>query len=391
MRKYLTVIASFIIMLCIGSVYAWSLIASELIEEYNFSVSQSQVIFGSIIAIFPVTMIFVGQLSQKVRYRNFGYISGVLFFLGYFIASISQGNFLLILMGVGVLAGIATGFGYWVALTSPVQCFPGKKGIITGIAAAGFGLGAVFMSEMSEIILNNGYTVLQLLKIVGLSYGLIIVVFSNFIHQVENTPVSLVNPDKASHFMHSKIFKKLVLGIFFGTFAGLLIIGSLGIIGGQYNISNHHLVVGVALFAIANFLGRLAWGFISDHLSASLSIFLALLVQSISISLLHIMELSSISYFILSSFIGFGFGGNFVLFARETAQVFGVKNLGIIYPYVFLGYAVAGIAAPFSGGLLYDVSGSFIYAIILASVMSLIGSILFLTHFITSTKHEDIK
>jgi OFA family oxalate/formate antiporter-like MFS transporter len=100
------------------------------------------------------------------------------------------------------------------------------------------------------------------------------------------------------------------------------------------------------------------------------------------------MELSSISYFILSSFIGFGFGGNFVLFARETAQVFGVKNLGIIYPYVFLGYAVAGIAAPFSGGLLYDVSGSFFYAIILASVMSLIGSILFLTHFITSTKDE---
>ena len=65
MRKILTVVASFIIMLCIGSVYAWSLIASELIKNYGFSGTQSQVVFGTLIAIFPVTMIFVGRLGKK--------------------------------------------------------------------------------------------------------------------------------------------------------------------------------------------------------------------------------------------------------------------------------------------------------------------------------------
>ena len=33
------------------------------------------------------------------------------------------------------------------------------------------------------------------------------------------------------------------------------------------------------------------------------------------------------------------------------ATVFGVTNLGLVYPYVFLGYAIAGIAGPFSGGV----------------------------------------
>ena len=66
-----------------------------------------------------------------------------------------------------------------------------------------------------------------------------------------------------------------------------------------------------------------------------------------------------------------------MLFAKETAQIFGVKNLGIVYPYVFLGYAIAGIAGPLSGGLLYDLSGTYSYAIILASVMSFVGSLLF--------------
>lgn len=382
MRRLFTVLASFIIMLCIGSVYAWSVIASELIDKYGFSVSQSQLIFGTLIAIFPVTMIFVGQLGKKIDPRYFGYTSALMFSLGYFLASSSDGNFTIIWIGIGFMAGIATGFGYWIALTLPVQWFPEKKGLITGISAAGFGLGAVFMSELSDILLKSGYNLLQLFKIIGISYGLIIFISSNLIFQIQTKSGNSEQPAKARDFINSKFFRILFLGIFLGTFAGLLIIGSLNIIGSQYNISNHNLVLGVALFAIANFAGRLIWGVLSDHLGASFSIFLALLFQSISIFLLNVFTLSDISYLILSSFIGFGFGGNFVLFAKETAQVYGVKNLGVIYPYVFIGYAIAGIAGPISSGLMYDFSGSFFYAIILASFMSLAGSLLFLKHFL---------
>lgn len=391
MKKYFTVVASFIVMLCIGSVYAWSIIASELIESYGFSSTQSQVIFGSLIAIFPITMVFVGLLGKNLKHRYFGYISGLLFFLGYFLAGSSQGNFLLIFLGIGILGGIATGFGYWVSLTLPVQWFPNKKGLITGIAAAGFGLGALFMSELTEIILNKGYNVLQLLKIFGGAYGLIILFFSNFFYQSMNVASDNQGYYRVSQFINTKLFRKLFLGIFLGTFAGLLIIGSLKIIGSKYQISNNILVFGVALFAIANFLGRVTWGFISDYAGAVLSIFIALLFQSVSIFSLNVFNITEISYLIISSLIGFGFGGNFVLFAKETAQAYGVKNLGIVYPYVFIGYAIAGIAGPISGGLLYDFLDSFFYAIVLASFMSFIGSLLFLNHFITSKKNEHLK
>lgn len=383
MKKYLTVIASFIIMLSIGSVYAWSIIASELVNNYGFSASQSQIIFGLIIAVFPVTMIFVGQLAKKMKHRYFGYIAGALFFTGYYLAGISQGDFLMILLGVGVLGGIATGFGYWVALTSPVQWFPERKGLITGIAAAGFGLGALFMSELSVVILNKGYNVLQLLQFFGIAYGLIIFIFSIFLHQVDGQADSSDQPVKVRHFIRSKIFMILFIGIFLGTFAGLMIIGSLRMIGGQFDIDKNILVLGVAVFAIANFIGRLSWGFVSDHLGANFSIFLALLFQSFSIFLLNVLNLADFSYLILASLVGFGFGGNFVLFAKETAQVYGVKNLGMVYPYVFVGYAIAGIAGPFCGGLLFDAFGSYYYSIGLASFVSLLGSLLFLFQLIT--------
>ena len=120
-RKYFTVLASFVIMLCIGSVYSWSIIASELIEKYGFSAFQSQIIFGTLIAIFPVTMIFAGKLGKKVRHRYLGYLSGLLFFSGYYLAGSFQGSFFSVFTGIGIVAGISTGFGYWIALTAPVQ------------------------------------------------------------------------------------------------------------------------------------------------------------------------------------------------------------------------------------------------------------------------------
>ncbi len=364
-------------MLCIGGVYAWSIVAAELISGHGFSALQSQVIFGFLIAIFPTTMIIVGKIGNQIKHRHIGYISGFLFWLGYFLASKSQGNFLIVFVGLGVITGVSTGFGYWLSLTSPVKWFPKNKGLITGVAAAGFGLGAVFMSEISQALLKSGYNIMELLGLMGISYGIIIIVASNFIFQVPSSPSETSLPLKLSETFRSKTFKRLFLGIFLGTFAGLLVIGSLNLIGRENDISTGNLVHAVAIFAIANFLGRLSWGMLSDRIGASLSIFLALLVQSISILSLILFPLSDATFWLISFLVGFGFGANFVLFARETAQVFGLDNMGSIYPYVFLGYAIAGVAGPAAGGFIFDISGSFTMAILLASLISLAGGLLF--------------
>jgi OFA family oxalate/formate antiporter-like MFS transporter len=383
LKKILTVAASFVIMLIMGSVYAWSIIASELMEIHNFSGSQSQIIFGTLIGIFPVTMIITGALSHRIKYRYFGYLSGILFFSGYFLAGFSSGSFLIVLVGIGILAGIGTGLGYWVSITAPVQWYPEKKGLITGITSAGFGLGAIFMAEMSKYLLANSYDILEILKIVGIAYGTILILVTFLINQREFDSEEDNDSIKGFEFIKTSIFKKLLLGLFLGTFAGLLIIGSLRNIGSQYDITEYTLILGVSIFATSNFLGRLFWGFFSDHINGNLSIFLSLLFQSVSILLLTIINLSDTSYLVLVFCIGFGYGSNFVLFAKETAQVFGVKRLGVVYPYVFLGYSIAGMLGPFSGGSLFDLSNTFTYAIILAGIMSLLGSLLFMKELVT--------
>ena len=371
-----TVVASFIIMLCLGGIYAWSIIVPELQRMYHWSAVQSQLIFGVVIAVFPATMIVAGRLQQLIKPRLQALLSALFFGSGYLLSSYSNGNFVIILLGIGVLAGIGTGFGYLTALTVPVKWYPEKKGLITGIVSAGFGLAAVVLTYLIEHALLDGLSLMEVFRRIALGYGLLILAVSFFIRNPEvTTPQPLT---AASLMLKNRHFLLLFTGTFFGTFAGLLVLGNLSPIGAEQGVEKHILMVGVSVFAIANFAGRLSWGLLSDFLSTRVCIIAALLFQASSIFMMGYLPLTPTSYLLLSVLIGFGFGSNFVLFAKESAQYFGVANLGTIYPYVFMGYAIAGIFGPLTGGYLFDLTASYHYATYIAAARSLAGAVLFL-------------
>lgn len=377
MKKILTVIASFGIMLCLGSVYAWSNFVPKLKDAYDFSTAQTQIIFGVLIAVFAVTMIPAGRFEKRFGTRMTAIMSAILFGAGYLLAGFSGGNFILIFLGIGVLAGMGTGFGYLAALTTPVKWFPEKKGLITGIAAAGFGLAAVVISFASKQLFDSGKNVLEVFAIIGAAYGVIVLIFAFFMTAPEEDAAAKAKLD-IFKVLKSAGFVRPALGIFFGTFAGLLVVGNLEPMGAVYNIESDMLKVGISIFAAANFAGRLTWGFLSDYLGSKLSIFLSLAFQAVGIFLIGHLSLNAALFIGLAAAIGFGFGANFVLFARESAQEFGIANLGAVYPFVFLGYAVAGILGPMTGGIIYDNFEVYTYAAYIAAGMSLIGGLIFL-------------
>lgn len=372
MKKYLTVVSSFLIMLCLGSMFAWSIVARELTNDFGFSLSKTQFVFGIFFTFFPITMLLAGKLERKTGPKLLVLISAALFTGGYLLSALSNGSYPLILIGMGVLSGAGTGFGYLAALALPARWFPQRKGLITGIVVAGFGLAAVFFSFFAEYLLNSGKSVLGALKIIGVSYGTVVALMALFIYNPQGFGEDRKMIDYS--FLRSRAYFKLLVGFFMGTFAGLLIIGSLTAIGAQYNIENHTLVLGVSGFALANFLGRIAWGFLSDYIGSNISVLLALTFQAISIFLIGHLTLTPVLYLVVAALIGFGFGSNFVLFARETAQMFGLEHFGSIYPYVFLGYSLAGILGPVTGGLLYDLLKDFSIPTVIAAGMSLAGA-----------------
>ncbi len=375
-KKYATLAASFITMLCLGGVYAWSAFVPELKDKFGFSTAGAQFIFGAMIAVFALFMIAADRIEERSGPAFLMRLSALFFFAGYSLAGFSGGDFRLVLLGVGVLAGIGTGFGYFVSLTVPVRCFPEKKGLVTGIASAGFGLAAIVMTALSALLMKTGYGVLQIFIFVGAAYGAVVFVSSFFVSAPAHEP-----PEK--HVELKKLFRdlrfyRLAAGVFCGSFSGLLVIGNLKPIGMEHGILKGTLMLGISVFAFANFSGRLFWGWVSDKISGRACILTAFSFQTFFLFLLGLVSLTDSSYLLLAAFIGFCFGANFVLFAKEAAQIYGADNLGHVYPYIFLGYAAAGISGPITGGFVHDLTGEFTAAAYIASAICFAGAALFL-------------
>jgi MFS transporter, OFA family, oxalate/formate antiporter len=77
-----------------------------------------------------------------------------------------------------------------------------------------------------------------------------------------------------------------------------------------------------------------------------------------------------------ASIVGFNFGGNFALFPSATADLFGAKNLGANYGWVFTSYGIAGVAGIVAGNAAKAATGSYAAAFSLAGALCLISAAL---------------
>ncbi|MBD3317286.1 MAG: MFS transporter, partial [Chitinivibrionales bacterium] len=150
----------------------------------------------------------------------------------------------------------------------------------------------------------------------------------------------------------------------FSAGAGLMTIGLMKLFPkealqsvGNLSEAQASAVAGTAMavfFSLANGFGRVAWGLLSDKLGRKVSVVTMCATQGILMIAFVKMAGSPALLYLAATFIGFNFGGNFALFPTMTADTFGAKNIGQLYPWVFLAYGVGGIFGPILGGRLGD-------------------------------------
>jgi len=357
--NYLILVASVVIQVCLGGVYAWSTFVPDLKAAYGLTTAQTQFIFGVQIAIFSITMVFSGRILERQGPRRLLTLSGGLFLAGYWLASASGGSFLLLLLGIGGMAGVAAGFGYVCPLSTCMKWFPSHKGLVTGIAVAGFGGGAIVLASLAEILLKQGTGSLAIFRYVGLAYGIAIVGAGSLMKFPPCAPsVSPAATVPSAQLARDAFFWALLVGMGCGTFAGLLTIGNLKPIALSSGLSPSLAAMGISVFAAGNAAGRITWGRLVDKMSSkSIRPSLGLLAVALAVLL---PAASQASLFILvASLIGFGFGACFVVYASLVASKYGTHRFGEIYPLIFLGYGAAGISGPSTGGWLYDLTNSY--------------------------------
>ncbi|MCP3964507.1 MAG: OFA family MFS transporter [bacterium] len=421
MNRWWVVAGGILVQLCLGAIYAWSAFTGRLAgEPFGFSAVQGQWIFSASLLTFAVVMALVaGRWQAKAGPRVVTITGGLVLGLGYVVAGLSGASFWGILLGIGVLGGAGIGLAYVCPLAALVKWFPDRKGLITGLAVAGFGFGALIWIKLTQGfvfgpvrltgdwggLFGMGWSVHQVWMLYGVlfaalvSLGAIVLVDppAGWRPKGWTPPTSIEVSGKREFTGRQMVRTPQFWGLFttflFGSVAGLMVIGCIERFGSDRLASSGltaaetTVVAGTAMglfYALFNGLGRILWGWISDGLGRRRSIILLSAVQGVMMIGFFWIGGSEWGLYLGAAIIGFNYGGNFALFPAATADLFGDRKVGTNYPYVFLSYGVGGIVGPLLGGIMKDLgtqSGdatTWIWAFVPAGIACLLGSVIML-------------
>jgi OFA family oxalate/formate antiporter-like MFS transporter len=392
----------------------------------NIRYEHTQYIFAVGLFAFAVTMIFSGKLQQKYGPMIIGIVGGVLMSLGV-ILTVFMSNFVGAFLTYGILFGVGIGFAYVTPIACAAKWFPDKKGLINGIAVAGFGAGAfifnliikafinpnALQADFVNLVDNKSYftqtSVLDRVPYIFLILGfiyLIMTVGGSFLLQnppegwlpegysppvVKNESGEVIDTE----FTREETIRKPQFWMLWGMFiltaaAGLFTIGNYKVFGQEPgNLTSladkdGFLTLMGSIAALFNGLGRIAWGFLADKIGYKKTMYSMFGTQAVLMLILPWVGGSAALFFIVVNLIYFCFGGNFSLYPTATADTFGVKNLGPNYGIVFTAYGIAGVAGALLATAL-RASVGFIGVFIIMGVFSL-GAIA-IAYFVKPPKH----
>ena len=362
-NRWLVVIGALLIQVALGAVYIWSVFKGPLIEKFHWEPAATNLTFSISLLVFAIGTVIFGRLQDKIGPKWVATIGGLLLGAGLILASKTT-SVGWIYLTFGVLGGAGIGAGYVCPLATCVKWFPDKKGMITGLAVAGFGGGALVFTPVAKSFINS-YGVLPTFAYLGIIFGLCVIIGAQFLKNPPagykpagwNPPVQASGKTAVDNYSTGEMLKTpqfylIWVSYLFGCAAGLMIIGNALPIAKAQGLSEALAASAVMTVSIFNAAGRLIWGTVSDKLGRTKTLMFTFLICGIA--MLCLKFLTGTAILIGVSLVGFCFGGFLAVYPSVTADYYGTKNLGMNYGTVFMAYGIGAVLGP----MLYDLMKS---------------------------------
>ena len=196
--RWLFVVFGFIINLCLGSVYAYSVFAKPVRGLMNVTATEAGLPFMIFLACFAVLVFIGGQLIARLGPRNLGILGGVILGIGWMLASQSS-NIFMLSISYGVIGGGGVGLAYGVPLAVVGRWFPDRRGLALGLTLAGFG-GSPFISANVAAALIKSVGPMQTFLYLGAVFlVLVCILFIPFRYPQEGWKPAGWTPPAAAH------------------------------------------------------------------------------------------------------------------------------------------------------------------------------------------------
>lgn len=402
MNRWWVIVGAIIIQISLGAVYIWSVFQTPL-KAYFPSWSETDVTLPAqaVLAAFALAVIFGGRIQDKLGPRKVATAGGIILGLGLILARFAGGfesgaALYWLIATFAVMGGIGIGAAYVCPIATCVKWFPDKRGLITGLAVAGFGAGAFFFAPLAKALISGGAyklfnaALFELPKIgvfntfmaLGVIFLIAVVAGAQFL---KNPPAGYVpagwTPPQTkqnntagkidytpTEMLKTPVFWLLWITYFAGCAAGLQVIMKASPLWQSFNIGtmtppvsepdfnaiSAAAAMGVSILAIFNSLGRILWGKASDVIGRKTT--LAIMFALCGAIMLSLDMMRSYPLYLTGiSIVGLCFGGYLALYPAVTADFFGTKHIGVNYGWLFSAYGAGGIAGPYLAAKLMKV------------------------------------
>jgi OFA family oxalate/formate antiporter-like MFS transporter len=370
--RWLLAGAAVLVQLALGAVYAWSVFVNPFIEQMGWTRTQTALPFIVTIGVLFVGTLVGGRVQDRIGPRPVVLAGGVIYSMGVMLASLveTSDQLWLLVLTYGVIAGVGLGAGYITPIAMLVKWFPDKRGLITGVAVAGFGAGALVTAPVARRLLDPA-DVSQVFLPLGLAY-LVATLAGGALFR--NPPpgyaVPGFDPGKSktvgttdsytlSEALRTSQWYRMTAILALNVTAGIALISQAGPAAQAITGIDAAGAAGiVGILAIFNGAGRVFWGWTSDHIGRTKAFVAIFLVQAVCFVLLP--NAAPVAFFfLLAALVYLCYGGGFGTMPATATDFFGPKNAGAIYGAMIVGWSIGGVVGPFAIAALTDATGGF--------------------------------
>ncbi|BAY37034.1 major facilitator superfamily transporter [Nostoc sp. NIES-2111] len=384
--RWLLIPLGAIVLLCLGTVYSWSIFRKPLEKLLSINATESLLPFTVLLVLFAVLMPITGFCINRFGTRTVTAVGGVITGLGYILSSIN-GNLQLLTFTYGVIAGVGVGIAYGVPLAVVAKWFPDKKGIAVGLTVIGFGLSPLITAPLAKSLIDS-YGVRQTFVILGVAFTAIILAIATVLKtppqdwQPEgwNPTVTTQNHSSSSQgkMLESQSFYGLWLCYTIGSFSGLAAIGISSPLAQEIiKLDAATAASTVSLFAVFNALGRIFFGWFTDRFSPKLGAIASfVLVLIASLMMLKAGEGAVATYLVAFSLFYFSLGGWLAIAPTTTLILFSSADYAKNYGIVFTAYGAGALGGTLLAGRIRDIFGSYTVFFYPTTALAILGIVL---------------
>jgi len=387
-NRWWIVVAGVCMQMALGAAYAWSVFRIPLVKQFGWSIAQVSSTFTICWFVLGCTSVLGGLWMNRSGPRIVAVAGGILWGSGVFLASLSAHKLWLLYLSYGVIGGLGLGLGYIVPVTVLVKWFPERRGLITGIAVAGFGAGALVAAPAAGKLMQS-VGLMPTFAYLGIAYSIVAVLGALFMqnppegwHPAGWQPTALQMSQRCSRdFTLGEALRTwqwwALCGLLsINTMAGLSVVSQAAPIFqeiGKLSAVTAAALVGV--ISIGNGVGRVLWSWISDLTTRRVAFLTMFLIQAVLFWTYHYIA-SPTLLTIVTFIIVMCYGGGYGITPAFAADYFGPRHVGPIFGLMLLPWAFPAALGPLLFAYLRESTGGYTQALYLIAGMMTLAMVL---------------